>query len=221
MAKDKNKRSALILGATGLVGRFCLDYLLKDDTYNRVTAITRSPLNHSHGKLNTHILNNFEEMEKLSDFFRVDDLFCCLGIKMESPNKRIYLVDYIYPTLAAGIAASQGVEKYILISAAGAGPRNPNFVFRNKYKTEQVISGESFKEVHLLRPLFIEGKRDEFRFERIPAFFFNSILRPVKKHFYIPAEAVAFSMVQLATSTCPGVHIHRNKKLREIYFKDR
>ena len=46
-----NKKSALILGASGLVGSKLLSLLLDSDNYNKIVAVVRSPLSISHDKL--------------------------------------------------------------------------------------------------------------------------------------------------------------------------
>ena len=53
---ETTPRSALLLGATGLVGRSCLTLLLQDSRYATVHAITRSPLQLQHPKLRTHVV---------------------------------------------------------------------------------------------------------------------------------------------------------------------
>ena len=53
-------RSALVLGATGLVGRCCLELLLEDHRYDTVHAIVRTALSRQHPKLQQHVTTSGE-----------------------------------------------------------------------------------------------------------------------------------------------------------------
>ena len=41
---QKQKRTALIVGATGLVGGHCLQYLLNDDVYDSISMLGRKEI---------------------------------------------------------------------------------------------------------------------------------------------------------------------------------
>ena len=58
-----NTRTALLLGATGLVGGHCLDLLLADATYEAVVTLGRRPLRHAHPKLTHHVV----DFDRLAD----------------------------------------------------------------------------------------------------------------------------------------------------------
>ncbi len=77
-------RKALLLGATGLVGRDCLENLLASDDYERVCVLTRRPLSVKHPKLDVHEVD-FDNIEACQSQFQVDDVFCCLGSTMKKP----------------------------------------------------------------------------------------------------------------------------------------
>ena len=46
------KKTALIVGASGLIGQQLVLQLLEDDRYEKVTALVRKPLEIRHEKLN-------------------------------------------------------------------------------------------------------------------------------------------------------------------------
>ena len=54
---NPNERVALIAGATGLVGRHCLQSLLDNPLYGKVIALTRQPFTFSHSKLECRIVD--------------------------------------------------------------------------------------------------------------------------------------------------------------------
>src|SRR3982751_6703095 len=49
-------RTALLLGATGLVGGHCLDLLLNDSAYGKVFALGRRLTSREHPKLEQHVV---------------------------------------------------------------------------------------------------------------------------------------------------------------------
>ena len=46
----KDDKTALVFGATGLVGRYCLDYLLASPAYNKVKVFVRRELDFENEK---------------------------------------------------------------------------------------------------------------------------------------------------------------------------
>ena len=80
-------RSALIAGATGLVGGFLLDSLLKEDLYHHVAALVRRPLDRQHPKLKSMVAD-FDQLDETTDAFRVDDVFCCLGTTIKTAGSQ-------------------------------------------------------------------------------------------------------------------------------------
>ena len=75
----ENKRKALIIGATGLVGNELLHRLLDCDVYDKVTALVRRPTGISDSKLHEKVID-FDEMGLVVDEFAVDDVFCTKGV---------------------------------------------------------------------------------------------------------------------------------------------
>jgi len=75
-------RTALVAGASGLVGGRVLHQLLEDPTYSRVTVLARRELPVSHKKLEQRIAT-FDRLAQIADFPRVHDVFCCLGTTMK------------------------------------------------------------------------------------------------------------------------------------------
>ena len=119
-------RSALLLGATGLVGGHCLDLLLTRATWSRIVVLGRRTLPRTDPKLEQHVVE-FNQLEAYGDCFEADDVFCCLGttIKQAGSEEAFREVDFGYVTGAAGIAAKRGAEQFGLVSALGAEERKP------------------------------------------------------------------------------------------------
>ena len=70
--------NALVIGGTGLVGRYLLSELLENGTYKKVVVLTRSFIDLSHPNLEQKIVD-FDSIDRIG--FSVDDVYCCLGTK--------------------------------------------------------------------------------------------------------------------------------------------
>ena len=114
-------KTALIIGATGLVGKFCLSYLLNENAYARVIAISRKPIGFTHPKLN-NIVCDFDQLEKHQAEIKADDIYCCLGttIAVAGSREAFTKVDYTYPLQVAEMAKQNGASQFLLVSALGA-----------------------------------------------------------------------------------------------------
>ena len=82
-----NTRTALLLGATGLVGGHCLDLLLADATYDAVVTLGRRPLGRSHPKLTHHVVD-FDRLAEAASLIETRDVFCCLGTTMKKAGSK-------------------------------------------------------------------------------------------------------------------------------------
>ncbi|WP_168188255.1 NAD-dependent epimerase/dehydratase family protein [Hahella sp. CCB-MM4] len=156
-------RSALVLGATGLVGGKVLDLLLVEPLYERVIAVTRRKIEKSDPCLEQHIIN-FADMEKVLQSVVVDDIYCCLGTTMKKAGSKdaFQQVDYEYPWLAAK-CLRQHSEHFLLISALGANPSSNFFYNRVKGKLESALIDLGFPFLTIVRPSLLLGERKDSR----------------------------------------------------------
>jgi hypothetical protein len=76
-----DSRTALMLGGSGLVGRFCLNALLGDPIYERVISLSRRELAHASDSKLTQKIVPFDDLGSLNSLMlpHVDDIFCALG----------------------------------------------------------------------------------------------------------------------------------------------
>ena len=114
---------ALVIGATGAVGKDLVDMLLKDDSFESVSVFVRRPLGFENPKLTVHVID-FDHPEQWRQLLRGDVLFSCLGttIKAAGSQAAQWKVDYTYQYEAAKAARENGVEAYALVSSV-AHPR--------------------------------------------------------------------------------------------------
>jgi uncharacterized protein YbjT (DUF2867 family) len=98
-------RTALVAGATGLVGKALVKILLENREYTQVTVLVRRPVTLSDPKLKVKVID-FDELEVEALSFQADDVLCCLGttIKKAKSKKAFRQVDFEYPLSMAKLA---------------------------------------------------------------------------------------------------------------------
>lgn len=205
--------TALVVGATGLVGSHCLKTLLDRGAYERVVAFTRRPLGQQHPRLVETIVD-FDKLEELEPF-PTADVFCALGTTIAKAGSQadFLKVDFEYPRIIAERSAAAGATQFLLVSSVGADPQSSNFYLRVKAQLEKAVTGLSFESVHIFRPSFLIGKRAEFRLADVLA---GPALRAVqfalvgklRKYRPIAASTIAAAMAVAAREGKPGRHIY-------------
>lgn len=215
-----DKRAALLLGATGLVGGHCLHYLLKDDKYHRIVALTRRNLNLENPKLVQHTID-FDRLENYSDHIKADDIFCCLGttIKKAGFQEAFRQVDYHYPLQIAKLAVKNGARQFLLISSLGANQKSKIFYNRVKGEIEAAIREIPFYGIQIFRPSLLVGERAETRTGEKVGEFFLKMVKPAlignwKKYRAITALNVAKAMVEIAKTDLKGIHIYESNQIQ-------
>ena len=150
---DAPPSTALLLGATGLVGGHVLDLLLADPAYRRVTVLTRRPLARMDPKLDQRA-TDFDRLRDHEISFAVDDVFCCLGttIATAGSQEAFRRVDHDYVVDAARLAAEHGARRYLLVTAAGANARSRIFYNRVKGEAEDAVRALPLESAAILRP---------------------------------------------------------------------
>lgn len=210
-------KTALIAGATGLIGKQLLQLLLDDPYYGRIKAITRKPLNVNHPKLENVVLD-FERLPAHDAALKADDVFCCLGttIRIAKTKEAFRKVDYDYPLELARIAKNQGAEQFLLVSALGADKSSGIFYNKVKGEVEEAIMQLSFSTFHIFRPSLLLGNRAEQRAGEGAAtvfFKFFGFLIPAK-YKAIDSLKVARAMQVLAKENKSGFYYQESKELQ-------
>ena len=202
-------KTALIAGATGLVGGFLLKRLLGSPSYDRVIAVTRRSLGISHPKL-TEIITDFETLELAiaKSAIHADDAFCALGttIRKAGSQPAFRRIDFDYVVNFARAAKASGATRFLLVSAIGASAQSTIFYSRVKGEAENAVSELGFEATHIFQPGLILGDRAERRpaeavmMGAMP--FLNPLLiGPTKIYRGIPADTIAAAMVAAAATT--------------------
>ncbi|MGD0483987.1 MAG: NAD(P)H-binding protein [Gemmatimonadales bacterium] len=210
-----NKRSVVLVGATGLVGAECLTLLLADPVFDRVVVLARRPLEGvgASPKLAAHVVD-FERLEAHADLFTADQLICCLGttISKAGSTERFRAVDFGIPFALAKLGAERGVRHFLLVSALGADARSRVFYNRVKGELEDALSSLPFRSLSIVRPSLLLGDRREFRLGESIAQRF-AFLMP-GKYAAIRARDVAAALVRLAKEDAPGRRVVESAEMR-------
>ncbi len=216
------RRTALLVGATGLVGEQCLRLLLADPAWDGVTIFTRRRISLTNPKLVARMVD-FDRLGQLSGFPRVSDVFCCLGttIARAGSQTEFYKVDFTYVTEVARLAAVSGARQILLVSAIGADPSSHIFYSRVKGEVEEAVKRLPFDGIHVFRPSFLVGDRAERRSgERLgislaSAFSF-ALVGPLRRYRPVPAADVARAMVVVARQEIRGAAVYESERIAEI-----
>jgi len=213
-------KSALIIGASGLVGSHLLQLLLNDSSINKVRALVRHPLHISHPKLE-EVIVDFNNMELYRQSIgKGDIIFSCIGTTMKKVkgNKILYKqIDFDIPVNAARFGIEAGYQHFVLVSAHLANAKSSIFYNRLKGETEEIISTFPFQSIHIFRPSFLIGKRKEMRWLEIT---FGKLMEKIA--FLLPdaykpiaAASVAKAMLNAVLKYQKGLHWYSYKDIQE------
>lgn len=199
----KTMRSALVVGATGLVGSSLVKLLCESEEYAAVNVISRRPLDFTHPKLVVKLCEFDQIADKDIEF--AHEVFCCLGTTMKKAGSKQQFekVDFEYPLTIAAIAKNRGVGHFIVISAMGANEKALAYYSQVKGKLEAELIKMDFPRLSIVRPSLITGDRQEFRLgetigDKVLKVLNPILIGPLKKLHSIPATQIALAMKIIA-----------------------
>jgi uncharacterized protein YbjT (DUF2867 family) len=212
-------RTALLLGATGLVGGHCLNQLVTDSRYSRVTALTRGPLarvDDSGGRLDVRVID-FERLAEQWDF-TATDVYCCLGATASSSPETYQRVEHDYPVEVARLARKAGAQRLAIVSAVGASPRSRLSMLRVKGTAEQDIVALGYECVEIFHPATLLGDRTTPRSGQgianaVLPVVARAMLGPLRRFRPVRAEVLAAAMIAALLRGEPGVHIRTQPEI--------
>lgn len=195
-------QKVIVIGATGLVGSYLMRLLLQDDRFSTVKVFVRRSTAIDHPKLEEHIID-FNEPEQWKHLVTGDILFSCLGttLKTAGSKEAQYKVDHNYQFNFAKAAAENGVQVYVLVSAAMANENSRIFYTRMKGELERDVIQLPFEYIHIIQPGMLAGERKENRpLEKIatPVIQFLNKLGIAKKQKPVHASIVAQAMINVS-----------------------
>jgi uncharacterized protein YbjT (DUF2867 family) len=211
-------KTALVIGATGLVGSTLVPLLLASPSYAKVVLLVRRPLPLAHAKLVQSVID-FDQPD--ASLVQGDDLFCAIGTTLKKAGSQAaqYQIDCTYPHELAKLAQANGCQQFILVSSIGADAQSGNFYLRTKGDLEQKIAALGFRAFISVRPSFILGNRQEFRLGEKIGIGLANLLAPLmvgglRKYRGVSAEKIAKAMIALASQGYQGQVIVESDKLQ-------
>lgn len=216
----KSIKSAIVIGATGLVGRELLKQLNQIERCEKITAIVR------HEDTELKSLKKVQQFI-LDDFLLLNDedangyshAFSCLGttLKKARSKQNFYNVDYEMNAHFADLFETTDTH-YLLISAMGANAQSKIFYNKVKGELENHIQSLNLKYVSILRPSLLLGERQEQRtLEDMTQKLYQKFSHLVPNTFkYKPvtAEQVAHTMVDAARTQTDKFEIYDNLRIQ-------
>ena len=197
-------KTALLFGASGLVGSHLLNQLISNNNYSKIKLFVRSAIDLNEPKIEI-IQTDFNNLENHREDIKGDDCFFCIGTtKKNSPDKNEYKrVELEVPKQIAQIAKSNFVNSFVFVSSGYADPKSSGDYLKFKGEVEEELKKLNFPKLGVMRPSFLLGDRKEKRVgEKIGIFIFKLIspllLGPLKKMKPIHSEIVARSMIKVA-----------------------
>jgi uncharacterized protein YbjT (DUF2867 family) len=210
--------TALIAGASGLVGGECLRLLLASKRYERVIVLTRRDLGAAgrHRKV-VQVMTDLSGLDNVTpDTWRCDHVFCALGttIRKAGSQARFREVDFEYPRRIAQLTRAAGASCFALVSALGASRTSPFFYSRVKGDLEAALRAMHWPSLCIVRPSLIAGDRGESRpLERLA----EAALRVAPQTWRpVHAREIARAMVQTAARAPAGVTIIESRDIPAI-----
>lgn len=207
-------RTALVAGATGLVGTLLLPRLAADPEYTEIRVLGRRAPAAGSPKVR-FVATDFTDLAAHAAALAADDVFCCLGTTLRAAGSRAAFerVDYHMVVDLARATHKAGARRFLVVSAVGASERAGAFYSRVKGRMEQAVRALPFEAVHIVRPSLLLGARAERRpaerIAQVVAPWLSPLLfGPLEKYRAVPADEVASALITLARSPAKGVHVH-------------
>ena len=197
-------KTALLFGATGLVGSHLLNLLISNNNYSKIKVFVRSSIELNDPKIEI-IQTDFNNLNNHREDIKGDDCFFCIGTtKKNSPDKNEYKrVELEVPKQVAQIAKSNLVNSFVFVSSGYADPKSSGDYLKFKGLVEEELKRLNFSKLGIMRPSFLLGNRQEKRVgEKIGIFVFKLLsplfLGPLKKMKPIHSATVAKAMIKIA-----------------------
>ncbi|WP_231637340.1 NAD(P)H-binding protein [Paenibacillus sp. FJAT-27812] len=199
--------TALLVGATGLIGFALLKQLIHDPLVRCVTVLARRPVEAAKlgnasqlSKLNV-IVASLDELDLALDEVSADVVFCTLGttIKIAKTQEAFRKVDYEYPLALARFAERSNTAVFSVVTAMGASASSSVFYSRVKGELQDALSELRIPHIQVFQPSLLLGERASARLgESIGAWAAKGLkfamVGPLRKYRPIKGEDVARAM---------------------------
>lgn len=212
-------KTAVIIGATGLVGGHLLNMLLECGDYKEVWVLGRTSTQKKHPKLQER-LGDPTNAEFWDWQYAVDDLYCAVGTtRSKTSDLTVYKqIDMGIPHHAAQWGLKNGMHSFAVVSAMGANASSKIFYNHIKGQMEDSLLKMAIPHLLIFRPSLIMGKREELRvgetIGKVLAKTFSFLIPDRYKG--IEAETIARAMLKKGNSQGEGKYILESDDIRRV-----
>ena len=200
------KNTAVIIGATGAVGKEILKEILGTEYYERIYVLGRNSISRlpEDDRL-TKIVIDFENMRFDTSILDDADVFAALGTTIKiagsKENQRKIDVDY---TVNFAKLCEEKVRSFNVVSAIGANSKSKNFYNSLKGELEDKLKEMNLGTLRIFQPSLLISKREDKRFleewfMKVAPIFQFVLKGKTKKYSPIEASLLGKVIVRIAT----------------------
>lgn len=208
---------AIVIGATGAVGKDLVEELLSRREYEKIITFTRRPLDIKSEKIESYIID-FDRPSDWAHLVKGDVLFSALGtsLKQAGSKEAQYRIDHDYQLSFAKAARENGVPHVVLVSSLGANRSSSIFYLKLKGLIERDVEALQFPRLSVLRPPSLIRKHAKRSAETVSVKLFQlaNALGLFKTMAPVPTESMARKMADLGLETKKGLEILTGQETR-------
>src|ERR1700732_1810606 len=219
------QKRLVIVGATGMVGKYALRYALENSAVGVVTSIGRRKVGVSHSKLKEVVHGDFADCSALAEALSGQDAAVfCLGAytgAVSDAELRKITVDYTVE-FARVLSASSPEAAFSFLSGKGADQsgRSRMAFARDKGDAENALLAAGFPRLYIFRPAYIypvePRKEPNFSYRLLHAIY--PAFRLLFPNQVIRADDLARAMVNIVVSETGqrGGPVFENREIRAM-----
>lgn len=214
-------KQVTLFGATGLIGSYLLEFLLKDSDIHLINVVGRNPFHLQHDKIN-NIVIDFEDVSSISNSITGSEaVFVSIGTTMSKVNGdkiKYKSVDFDIIFNIANACKQKNINQFIYVSSLGANANSSNFYLRLKGEIDEAVAKLNLNSTSVFRPSVLLGKRNESRpGEKIMQFVMPLLDFMIPSNSKaIKAEDVAKSMLNTTKNYKSGLHIYQYNQIIDL-----
>lgn len=217
---SNNTKTAIVIGATGLVGNALLKFLLADDSFSNVIVFARRKTGFSHEKLNEHMVD-FSQLSSWKHKVIGDELFSCFGttLKKAGSKEKQFEIDFTFVHQTAQAALENGCKSLIIVSSIGSKANSSNFYLSMKGKLEDALWDLKPERLILHRPSILDGPRQEKRSGERVGLAIMRLLGHIPlfmKYRPIHADLVAKALIESTFQDTQGKKVYEMNEMFEL-----
>jgi uncharacterized protein YbjT (DUF2867 family) len=218
-----SKRTAVIVGSTGAIGRQLVPLLQASPRFDKLVVLHHRPTPYARMPKVDERIVDFTGLPAPADGEDIEAVFCCIGTtqKKAGSTEAFQRVDRDIPIALARWAAANGATTFVGISSVDARASARSVYLKTKGQMEAGVAGAGLGSAYILRPSVLAGERDEYRLaERVA----NRVLAvigpimdgPLRKYRAVHTKTVAKAMLVCADRAAPGIHIVESDAIQEL-----